>query len=55
MLQILALHVDYNNRPESGAEAAFVEQWCGERRIRFRKRVAQGPPVQSPASARFWL
>eukprot|EP00667_Euglena_gracilis_P007351 EG_transcript_7422 len=37
--EILALHVDYANRPESGAEATFVEGWCAEHRIRFRKRV----------------
>eukprot|EP00668_Euglena_longa_P001370 GGOE01001623.1.p1 GENE.GGOE01001623.1~~GGOE01001623.1.p1 ORF type:complete len:690 (-),score=219.47 GGOE01001623.1:340-2346(-) len=36
---ILALHVDYNNRLESGAEASFVEGWCVERGVRFRKRV----------------
>mmetsp|Transcript_86253 Transcript_86253/g.143508 ORF Transcript_86253/g.143508 Transcript_86253/m.143508 type:complete len:664 (-) Transcript_86253:911-2902(-) len=37
--EVLALHIDYNNRPESGAEAEFVERWCEERRIRFRARV----------------
>ena len=39
VLEVLALHIDYNNRPESGAEAEFVERWCEERRIRFRARV----------------
>jgi len=37
--EILALHVDYNNRPESGAEAAYVEQWCEGHGVRFRKRA----------------
>jgi hypothetical protein len=26
--KILALHIDYGNRPESSREAAFVQQWC---------------------------
>ena len=25
-----AVHIDYGNRPESGAEADFVEAWCRE-------------------------
>jgi tRNA(Ile)-lysidine synthetase-like protein len=27
-LHIVAVHIDYANRPESGAEAAFVERYC---------------------------
>ena len=26
---VVAMHVDYANRPESRAEAAFLEDWCG--------------------------
>lgn len=25
---VVAMHIDYANRPESRAEAAFVEDWC---------------------------
>ena len=25
---VVAMHIDYSNRPESAAEAAFVEDWC---------------------------
>lgn len=25
---VLALHIDYANRPESGREAAYVSNWC---------------------------
>jgi hypothetical protein len=38
LVQIVACHVDYGNRPESGAEADFVEQWCGKYGIHFKKR-----------------
>lgn len=27
-IDVVAIHIDYANRPESGAEAAFVEEWC---------------------------
>mmetsp|Transcript_8200 Transcript_8200/g.20319 ORF Transcript_8200/g.20319 Transcript_8200/m.20319 type:complete len:618 (-) Transcript_8200:77-1930(-) len=27
-LAVVAMHIDYTNRPGSGAEAAFVEDWC---------------------------
>lgn len=36
---IVAIHIDYANRPESGAEADYVEQWCVKLGIDFRKRV----------------
>ena len=32
---IAAVHIDYGNRPESGAEADFVERWCSARGVRF--------------------
>ena len=28
VLTVVAVHIDYANRPESVAEAAFVQQWC---------------------------
>lgn len=31
METIVGVHVDYANRPESGTEAAFVEDWCENR------------------------
>ena len=37
-LTIVAIHIDYNNRPESAAEADFVEDWCRRHQIDFRKR-----------------
>lgn len=37
-LQIIACHVDYGNRPESAAEAEFVEKWCAKYGIVFRQR-----------------
>ncbi|KAL6072721.1 tRNA(Ile)-lysidine synthetase [Balamuthia mandrillaris] len=37
--QVVAIHVDYANRPESGAEADYVEQWCEQRGVVFRKRT----------------
>lgn len=40
-MQIVACHVDYGNRPESGAEADFVEQWCRRYDIVFRKRTIE--------------
>lgn len=43
--KVVAMHVDYANRPESQAEATFVEQWCARmgiqsvtKRIDFMKR-----------------
>lgn len=29
-LKVYAIHIDYGNRPESAAEAAFVERYCNE-------------------------
>ena len=34
-LNIVAIHIDYANRPESKAESDFVEQYCGQNGIRF--------------------
>ena len=28
--RVVGVHIDYGNRPESGAEAAYVEAWCRE-------------------------
>lgn len=33
-----AIHIDYGNRPESAAEADFVEDWCQRLGIHFYKR-----------------
>ena len=47
--EIVCIHIDYANRPESATEADFVEKWCknnayvhtvgGCGRIVFRKRI----------------
>jgi hypothetical protein len=34
-LQIYAIHIDYANRVESGAEAAFVQRYCEDRGVTF--------------------
>lgn len=36
---IVAIHIDYANREESEAEANYVEEWCSQLNILFRKRV----------------
>jgi hypothetical protein len=37
---IVAMHIDYSNRPESGEEAAFVRDWAEEKLgFVFRMRV----------------
>ena len=33
--KVVAVHIDYANRPESGAEASFVERWCQKHGIDF--------------------
>ena len=38
MMRILAIHIDYANRAESGVEAEFVRQWCLSRGIEFHMR-----------------
>lgn len=43
MFRLVAVHVDYGNREQSAAEAAFLEQWCGRRRIPLRvHRIEDG-------------
>lgn len=37
-ITVKALHVDYGNRLESHAEAAFVRKWCNEHNIVFVER-----------------
>jgi tRNA(Ile)-lysidine synthase TilS/MesJ len=38
-LQVFAIHIDYNNRPESATEAAFVQDWCSRQGVDCRTRV----------------
>jgi len=35
---IVAVHIDYGNRPESAAEADFVRRWCEKWAVTFRMR-----------------
>jgi tRNA(Ile)-lysidine synthetase-like protein len=37
-LKIVAIHIDYANRPESGAEAAYVSRYCELLRIDYKCR-----------------
>lgn len=38
-LKIIAVHIDYANRPESEAEANYVMRYCEQMDIEFRCRV----------------
>lgn len=31
--QVVGVHIDYANRPESEAESQYVEQWCAHREV----------------------
>jgi len=33
---VVAMHIKYGNRPESGAEADFVQRWCAANGIEFK-------------------
>ena len=35
---VIGIHIDYGNRPESLAESNFVEEWCNRIGIKFYKR-----------------
>ena len=37
--QVHTLHVDYANRPESGAEAEYLRRWCAARGVPLEVRV----------------
>ena len=40
--RVAGVHIDYGNRPESGAEADFVATWCAEQGVVFRlKRIEE--------------
>jgi tRNA(Ile)-lysidine synthase TilS/MesJ len=36
---ILAIHIDYANRPESGSEADYIREWCNQLGIAVNVRV----------------
>lgn len=36
--RVVALHIDYGNRPESAAEAGYVRRWCEREGVEFRER-----------------
>ena len=36
---LVAIHIDYANRPESSAEADYLDSWCTQLGINFHKRV----------------
>ena len=37
-IKVYAIHIDYGNRPESSAEAAFVERYCHQSHINYTCR-----------------
>ena len=38
-LQIVCIHIDYGNRPESHREALFLSKWCGAKGVALRVRT----------------
>lgn len=38
-IHIVAIHIDYANRPESGAEADYVRRYCGQLGITYKCRT----------------
>jgi tRNA(Ile)-lysidine synthetase-like protein len=38
-LRVIAVHIDYANRPEAGAESQFVERWCKKHEIVLQVRT----------------
>eukprot|EP01128_Nolandella_sp_AFSM9_P007066 TRINITY_DN3775_c0_g1_i2.p1 TRINITY_DN3775_c0_g1~~TRINITY_DN3775_c0_g1_i2.p1 ORF type:complete len:814 (-),score=171.57 TRINITY_DN3775_c0_g1_i2:69-2438(-) len=47
----IAIHIDYTNRPESGLEADFVEEWSKKCGVIFRKKVMD---LQRATADREW-
>eukprot|EP01047_Picozoa_sp_COSAG01_P001662 COSAG01_NODE_39_length_33243_cov_28.298558_8_plen_221_part_00 len=47
--QPVAIHINYGNRPEADAEAAYVQRWCMRHRIRCGPPSAPAPASASPA------
>jgi len=39
--RVCAVHIDYTNRAESGAEAAFLQRWCAARGVPLRVRTVE--------------
>ena len=39
--KVIALHINYGNRPEANAEAAFLAKWCAKHEIIFEIKTMQ--------------